>query len=1108
MTKPQDTREQQKRFGVDDDQWAATDTTKNAVVRAGAGSGKTRVLTTRFIRLLLENPKLHVEEIAAITFTEKAALEMKERIRRMVGEEIQRADSCEEKERWRTIKDQVYGANIGTIHGFCARIIRENFHRLGIDPRFRIMAPVDQNTVLKSTAEDAVHDLSAKEEKMEQGEVLAELYGADIFVNGDLARCVRQMYQKTQEYGFSMKEVQELAQQKAKQSKDEQTDKAEKSLAALVEQVHRAYGAWKEDQNCLDFSDLEVLAERLLRDDRIKEEVQNRYRFVMIDEFQDTNPLQKKIVYALVGAEKGLLPNRLYIVGDQKQSIYGFRGTDYRIFSQVCEDMDQEGTYSLATCFRSTETLVEAANQIFSGLMDSYQPLKPSEEKVGQKGPPVEVITYEKKSSGDPRTPHIKEAADELSKETRSEDLNDILKKISTMSSNQEKENPGGVALASKIRLLYEEGTAWSDMAVLIRSRNSLPGLEEAFKREEIPYSVVGGTGLLEKQEIKDILNLFKTVCSPQDKVSLVGVLRSPLFSVSDRTLARAAPVLFADSELADKEGVSSLELEEEQQERLLRAVTLIKTFRLRAAFTSVHGLLSSFAEELDYSSLLLAQENGLQRLRNMEKLLGIAKGFDSKHFYQQSMFPAYLEELALDHEATSEASLDTEDSEAVKIMTIHGAKGLEFHTVMVPDIDRPLMRRQNKKPLCVFSPDTGLAAAAVDENKKIDPEKNSFYHDWQKDTRAREKEEELRVMYVAATRAKERLIFIGEDKDDKKRESFLSLLSDAGRNHEKNDQWIKFYDSKLLQAAAKKREPEEDIKKEEKKAPAENTEGIERRLAWQWQKKMPLKASVSQYLTFKECPLRYFLTYRKRVEDIFESSEGKGQDKEEETMAPTVRGQILHQIIEIVRDDQDIPARDVTDRALRQHFPEKGPSFREKAKKELCRYIDHYEKLSEKLEAMTGGAKIASETEYPFRMKLASPEEAVLQGFIDRVDVYHDQGKNKAWVIDYKTNKIKSQETAFELVEHYLPQMILYQEAVKRFYRVGKDPLDECRGWFFFLDGPVLCEALASQEKKEEIKADMSRAFAYMSKHHKVEDYEAKVCSACNFCSFQLLCE
>ena len=540
---------------------------KNISVNAGAGTGKTKVLTERFI-YILENGDFEkgreIESIVAITFTKKATQEMKERIR----EEIQKK-SLEDK-KWKRYYNDMEKANISTIHSFCGNILRENSIEIGIDPMFEVLDDKEGDRFLQETIMAILLKGIEEDEKIYN---FIRLFGKDNL--NSIANELKSIYYKTRTVGISFEKVKAMtlstidniklnlkdieyiketflylmanSRTNAKVYKLKEQDiwkkfyndeYREEELIPILEYLYdnigtnkneedtieklketiekifiikekenrwvyetalnllleldRKYFNKKDELGVLDYDDLQILTLKLLEDDLIREEYQNKFRYIMVDEFQDTNELQKKIFYKLCSKESLLDRENLFVVGDPKQSIYGFRGADLEIFYDVVEDIENisgEKPIILEKNFRTVDTILNTINDLFGKLMgEKYNRLE--NHYISENDIDVEIL--EKQDLEIP--PGIGESEYNSYYESR--------------------------LIASRIKELVENKEFnYGDFALLFRATTIDYIYEDAFIEYNIPYYNISGKGFYNRQEIKDIINALKAISNRYDTI-------------------------------------------------------------------------------------------------------------------------------------------------------------------------------------------------------------------------------------------------------------------------------------------------------------------------------------------------------------------------------------------------------------------------------------------------------------------------------------------------------------------------------------------------------------------------------------------------------------
>ena len=431
---------------LNDVQRAAVEHTDGPVlIFAGAGSGKTRVLTHR-IAYLLEKKKVFPDRILAVTFTNKAAGEMKSRLERMVGPAA--------RDLW-----------VGTFHSMCVRMLRRDGRKIGIAPNFAIMDDADQRAIVR----DVIADLDYDERQIAPGAALAEI-------------------------------------SKAKNNlwSPEQYEEKNPSFAGeRYANVYREYDRRLAESNGLDFDDLIANAIKLLdNDEDARTRYQTKFKYILVDEYQDVNYAQYRLV-ATLAKEHG----NITVVGDDDQSIYSWRGSDYRMILRFEEDFPGAKVFKLEENYRSTQTVLHAANELV-------------EHNAGRH--PKKLFTN--RSEGE---------------------------KITAFQAESERAEVRYVM--EKVKEHVREGAAYRDFLVLYRTNAQSRYFEEGFLAEGIPYRVVGGVGFYARTEVKDMLSYLRYIVNPSDAVAFRRIVNVPRRSIGQQTLASLL-------EAANQAGVSRLQ--------------------------------------------------------------------------------------------------------------------------------------------------------------------------------------------------------------------------------------------------------------------------------------------------------------------------------------------------------------------------------------------------------------------------------------------------------------------------------------------------------------------------------------------------------------------
>ena len=840
---------------------------------AGPGSGKTTVLVERYLHILRER-SLSIDQIVAITFTNRAANEMRERLRARLNEILLTA-SGDERKRWLGYKRTLDGAVITTIHGFCARLLREFPVEARVDPQFLLLDEHRAAMLLESVVEEALsHFISSGHVEISRltlgvgraklAAALAQLY-RDVRGQGlsltDLAMMTATSHSTEEDYSRALVDLSRAMNDflhfprttpaaKSSQAKvssawtsfqtfvqdipdsDGLADycravesfrklrpsasgdiKAnitaldevlwEKNLAGRVPQVcldlfARQYALEmvlllthiderlneeKQKLSALDFDDLEVRALELLARPEVVTRAAERYKFFLVDEFQDTNGLQRRLLERLALQKSRRETANLFIVGDRKQSIYGFRGADVDVFREMTETLAASGGEEkpLLLNFRSQPPLVSFYNYLFQRLFQpkeeiaqqereelGYVAHEPSEAKreLRDSGPLVEVmITTEESEPKAVATGSAPVSEDS----TRSQPL-------AIMTEQTSRELDAEQLAQRIIALTGNEAVHYSDIALLFRAMTNVGVYESAFRRANIPYQTVLGRGFYEREEITDLIQLLRFLDNKTDELALAAVLRSPLGGISDNALLalRCGPWLdeldkgdplrhFTQTRKLFKALLRHREIafiSDEEHELLDRAAALIQELVARRHHYPIGNLLRFAVEQSEYMTVNAATFDGAQRLANVQRLFTLAERFERSGTHLIRDFVRYVEEFEAIGSRESEGQID-EATNAVRLMTIHQAKGLEFPVVIIPELQRYSRVPDN---WVLLDRHRGLTLKVPDGRGKLVA--GCTFSRFEQRNAWREQFESMRLLYVAATRAQDRLILSGTTKE------------------------------------------------------------------------------------------------------------------------------------------------------------------------------------------------------------------------------------------------------------------------------------------------------------------------------------------------------
>lgn len=569
---------------------------------------------------------------------------------------------------------------------------------------------------------------------------------------------------------------------------DEQVAAHLPAVYRLFEQTRLEYGRLKSERRVLDFDDLEAIAAKpLVENLNVRAQTQSELRAVLVDEFQDTNDRQRQIVYALTGfnsdSKASTLLNAqsqgafessanvdLFIVGDSKQSIYRFRQADVTVFRQVQSDIQSAGgqLINLDLTFRAHSSLLESLNSFLSPILGETE--DPSRPYLVPFAP---LRAYRQKPERENIQPPFIEFHLGLGENA------------------EEGRAASAQALARRLHELHEkEGFAWGDMALLFRSSIAFPAYEFALEAAGIPFLTIAGRGFYERPEIRDLLNALAAIADPSDDLALVGFLRSPAFAIPDAEIYK---LRFPNNSGTSTKLFDSLKQNVEQEDKYtskhaqaynrIRSTQnsinihpssfLLHPYQVLTELHSLSGrapaatILKRFLDLTNYRTILSTSPNGARLVRNVDKLLADAH---RSHLVSLNDFLAYIQTLRDVSFREGEAPADASTAGAVQLMTVHKAKGLEFPLTVIADASY----EHRGNPGKIQFTDTLLLDLRTDD---LHPTV------WQLAARREadlEDAEDRRLLYVAATRAKEKLLINGYVK--RKKDNSLSLTGWLGK--------------------------------------------------------------------------------------------------------------------------------------------------------------------------------------------------------------------------------------------------------------------------------------------------------------------------------------
>jgi ATP-dependent exoDNAse (exonuclease V) beta subunit len=734
-------------------------------VAAAAGSGKTSVLVERFVRALREDG-IAPARILAITFTERAAGELRARVRARL---LDLGD--------RQAARDTEAAFVGTFHAFCARLLRAHPLAVGLDPDFEILDEGLAARLRELAFAEAVRGLLA-DGREEAVEVLAA-YSVD-----RVRTIVEQAYLELRSTGqrFPRLRAPSLPRARAVGGEDEgegESDSQDAELRdaqaarvcslfdELLERFGVAYEQGKRERASVDFDDLELLAQELLSgSEPLRTIWSERFELLMVDEFQDTNARQLAILRAL---ER----QNLFTVGDEFQSIYGFRHADVRIFRERREELGTAGgSLSLTHNFRSRAPLLDVVNGVFSQRFSEFEPLRAGRERPAAAAVETELDLESEVSVEEPAVELLLTNAGGWE-----EGSERALATAAGLPPAPLWRQAEARMLAARIAELVADGRARAgEVVVLLRATGDIEVFERALQLRGLRTLAAVGA-FWGQQQIGDLLSYLRALANPLDEEALYGVLASPLAGCSRDCLALLAltaqarrrgaweTALAAVSDSDDGDGKDDgndgrkllARIAEVDRAALSRACELLARERAAAPRRTLAELIERAIDATGYRAHVLTLDWGERRLANVHKLLRLARRFEAG---EGRDLRAFLDHVARLREAAAiepDAPVEGVEPNAVRLMTIHAAKGLEFPVVCVADLGRqPNLRTPD---LLVDADRLGIRLIGLDGG---DSTPALDYEALAVERRRREAEEEDRVFYVAMTRARDLLVLSG----------------------------------------------------------------------------------------------------------------------------------------------------------------------------------------------------------------------------------------------------------------------------------------------------------------------------------------------------------
>lgn len=1086
-------------------QLKALDFNNHIALTANAGSGKTFVLSRRFVKIITETNE-PISNVVAITFTEKAASELFVKISREINSQIENETDETKKKKLIKIRSELINARISTIHSFCADILREYATEAGIDSSFNVIDEQQQNDLIDSVIDEFINkNLQSGSEKFKElirifGSIsLAEIIFKKIILNSHLIfELTNNFYIKTdlelenyysslmeklfneyfksllpnfiknfslfnnlvsdkgtsaqkkylvEEYlnklnesntiqdvknvisklsevaltkkntilarGYLTKEIQEkyftevtlvekfiqefLHVYSNTNDSNKQLIKFAKQYIGLFYELTSLYEEKKRKMGCLDFEDLMTKTEKVISNENVLNGLRERYKYIMIDEYQDTNEIQYNIFMPILDK---LNKGNLFIVGDEKQSIYMFRNAELDVFNKTKIDIGSKGKESLLQLphsFRLSPKLSFFTNYIFEKLFAFPNKIFNEVENNSL------VCTRNDFETGG----------------------------IELLLSNEE--NNEYQLIAEKIFwLVKNRNVKFREIAILSRRKSPFIQLEKEFIRRNIPYITVGGQGFYQRQIIYDINNYLMFLTNPQNDLSLIGILRSPFFYLSDEDI-------FLISNESGNSFFEKLIFYGNKNTRIKKiSDTLFINIKISNEVNPV-TLIKKLLYESGYYSIIASRINAEQELANLEKLFSIIQRFYKTGFKTLFDLSEFLKSAAINIEDEGQAAV-TSEIDAIKLMTIHKAKGLEFKVVFLIDANSYLKNASVNAKDLIIDKEIGLLAKLPESNYFAEYTKFPIINYYEFRQKKKEIAELKRLFYVAVTRAIDYL-FISATIENYKvnSDSFMSFLYDTFGVLSENkkvkidgslDLMLAENDYKIKTVSISLEIPINDLPENNQSYETQTKQIIIPKKSLNRNIQVKIRdevISASKIAVFSQCPRKYNLIYNIGIGEILNSlnqkvSEVELEDKEDDKIPANIFGSIIHAVLEknpTMKNLDDLIKKESAIFNYKYSLIESDKMERE-IKELLINFLqsDVYQKISSYKKYFNEYQIYLRENDY------------FLYGIIDKIILDNE----KLIIVDYKTDDVNENKVSKKL-ENYINQLLFYAFIASKYF-------------------------------------------------------------------------
>jgi ATP-dependent helicase/nuclease subunit A len=1103
---------------------------KSISLTANAGSGKTFVLAQRFLEIII-NTSTPLSQVAAITFTEKAAGELYKRISEELNKLLLITIDAELRNRIEKISKQLVSAKISTIHSFCIDLLREFPVEAEIDANF---TPIDEqkaSELIDLSIEVKLREMLKATKEQSDVKFLIRLLGSKVNLVSELSEMIRKrknvLHLIDKYYSLNESEITKLLYALFKsnikvvfekilpevltelkivnnkvlefnsknklateiqsclesiKSTDDETNVFSKlqelrdkiltkdgsvrkqgylpsteqteiqnsinvvenffsdfgeitfsenheiierelakyglALVRIFKDILAAYEFKKSEMGVLDFEDILLKTKILLENESVRKALSGKYKFLLVDEYQDTNEIQYEIFLPLVD---DLKQGNLFIVGDEKQSIYRFRDAELQVFSKTKTDIQKvygiDSLLTLPDSFRMAPAICFFVNSLFNNLF---------------KDP---LLFFNEVSASDLVC-------------ARSDDFKG---QVEFLIAEDEETIEAELVVKRIIKLKQENKERlknWNEIAVLVRKRAAFTELQSAFIKYQIPFKVVGGTGFYQKQSISDIYNYFAFLLNDKDDAALIGILRSPFFLVSDVNILELS--MFEGESFWEKIKSASVS----QKKVWGKMFETLKENKELSSRVNISQLLRKILKESDFISTIASRIDGAQEISNLNKLISITNEFFNDEFNTLYDYAFFLNGAISSSGDEAQGHIEAA-SDGVNILTIHQAKGLEFPAVFLFKCNDTTQVNKVKSRSFTIDKNFGLLTKVpLNENYFGDYHSAPIVGLYNLIESKKEIAELKRLLYVGLTRAKDFLFitYTNEGKSAKKK-SFAALLNEGLHQELTSDkitlegelvflQKVSESYSNLTKSIKLEIPIIRNIEYSEKLIKKNENEISSKKLILSGIKDESRGEVISatRFSTFSNCPLKYNLQYNYKLGDLiqqsfrfrsvskfnFEEDYSRNEltsylfdDDSNLAEFSKFKGQLIHYILRknISRDE----LTEFVVEKLKKNFNGEIP---ESLKTEILNDLNLFYNSDE-------FRFISSFTNYRNEFEAYLKEDDFyLFGILDKL-IIEDQ---KLIIVDYKTDNIDPSEIEANS-QKYLPQLKFYAYIISRLF-------------------------------------------------------------------------